>query len=625
MKIRTSLIAFLAVTPFTLVMTGCGGGGGSSSGGGGTTTPTALNYSIEWATRTKTTAPASALSFTLTIKNSSTGAVVLTDTRNRGTNTASHTSSYTTSSTVTPGTYVATFTFYAAEGGSGTAGNDVVGIASQSVTVPQTGSLPTITTEGSVTTLIVDSQQISVGDEVVLDYTAANENGEVLVLSPGSAKWEVISGTSALQVTQNGYAVKGIAGGTATVRLTVDGVSTTAGVEVISGEPTTLTLNTNDTVLWAAYQDGTGAWQPATVTDSTITASINSSKYGIAYVSGSSDIPTVHVYYATTAEATSVTLAPLDSTTEADLSGEVTNLGDGERLSVFGYTSSNLVVANGAYTVPLREKAPWDLVISREDADLNILGLGIQRDLATLPLTGVDLDATSYTAPENFTLTLTGGETDLNSVYAELVTSNATYAPMGYANGDSLTYAALATALRTSTDRYAYYGYYFGDSFFQQVSKIAATPSNTGLTLSSMPSTPTVSTTGSGEGTQFTAEFTLPSAGQAVEAQVTGAISQYTVTASKGWLGTGNSFTTPLLSDVAGFDSAWLLGDVVGYSTRLYTNNGSVADLLDAAALTRDGYTYEFFDWYSNTENRTSKTKVRKGLPGAPARVKVKG
>lgn len=611
--------------PLAIALSGCGGGGGggNNGGGGGTPTPTTLNYTINWAERTRTAAPSSALSFTLSVKNP-TGTVVLTDSHDRDGNLAAHNTTYTSTGTVTPGSYQATFTFYASAGGAGTAGNQVVGVASQTVDLPQSGAVPNITTQGTLSTLIVDPQSVQVGSTITPTYLAGNANGDVLVLSPGSAKWEVIEGGAFLQVVENGSALKGLAVGVATVRVTIDGKTATGTVEV-RGAPQTVTMNVmNEPILWAAFQDGNGGWGPATMDGSTLSGTVGSStgRYGFAYATDNGAGPEVHTYYATVFETKALTVGSAEVVTDGELSGTVSNLGADERISVNGYGSFDLIAGNGPYTVTMGQKATWDLIAVREDINLNVLGMIARRGLTSTPLSGVNLDATTFVAPTTFTLNLSGGDEPNNSTFVEMKTVNGTNAVLGFQPGNTLTYPTLAAAQRSANDRYTQWGSTFGTDTSQEVAKIRATPANDNLTLSAAPVAPTFSSSGVGEGTTGVVQFVFPSAGKAFETQFQGSNATYTTTMTKGWIGSATTFETPSFIGVGSFDPNWVLGDIFGNSARLYENNGSVADLNDPAAMRRDGYVWETFDWFPSTGSfrQLAGKKLRPGLLGAPVR-----
>ena len=92
----------------------------------------------------------------------------------------------------------------------------------------------------------VPAQTLNAGQEKYLTYAAKSAAGDVIALAPGSAFFEVVTGKDSI-MTANGEVGKGIAGGVATVRASVDGVvSDRAQFTVIASVNIALVGNPDD-------------------------------------------------------------------------------------------------------------------------------------------------------------------------------------------------------------------------------------------------------------------------------------------------------------------------------------------------------------------------------------------
>lgn len=105
----------------------------------------------------------------------------------------------------------------------------VVGTATAAVQVSTDKvEVASITVVGTVKTVsVIPPAELRAGTAAVqLNFSALNESGAAVAVTPGSAKWAVISGGTSLSVTEDGVATP-LAAGTATVSATVDGISST--------------------------------------------------------------------------------------------------------------------------------------------------------------------------------------------------------------------------------------------------------------------------------------------------------------------------------------------------------------------------------------------------------------
>lgn len=616
------LFSALFVLILAFALTGCGGGGGG--GGNNGPTPVAANYSVDWAARSRTTGPSSALSVTFSLLNAQNQAVI-TDVRNRNTTPAAYTGTYTTTQKAAPGTYTARFTFHSGANGTG----DVVANGSQTVTLGNGGAVPSIAVAGTIATVeITPGQRINIGQTRDLIFTARTAGGQAVAVSAGSAFWAVTSGSEFATVSANG--ITGNAAGTAQVTVTVDG-KTSAAVEVEiveAGTDVTLQVPGRE-VLFAAYQDGDGQWTPVDTLGESMTARIQSAggKYGFAVAfMDEFGLAQVQIFHATLAELTTVRVAnPSPAYDLADLRGTVSNIAEGKTISLFGgYGTVGGLNENGAYTASLATKNPWDLVALYTDENGAATSAHVRRGLGLLPLTGINLNvATDFSAVENHTITATGPNLQTVTLGAELHTGNGTIATLAFASESPVTYGALPPALRNANDRYSYLAYTGADNWANLVNQVRATPTNVTLNLAEPLAQVNVTSEGAGEGTRGRADFTTNGA-KLYEIAFYGN-STYRTFVTPGWLGTAGAktYVTPQFFEVPGWDTSWSLGDITGWSVLAYNNNGTLADLFDGSSTMRDGYQWSTSERFSQQAEfrkaRNGKTLVR-GLPGAPIR-----
>ncbi|MGV3619052.1 MAG: hypothetical protein ACO1SV_27310 [Fimbriimonas sp.] len=624
MRSSTRFLSLLFVFILALLQIGCGGGGG---GGGSSPTPVAATYSVEWAARSRTAGPSSALSVVFTLRNAQNQTVV-TDTRSRNTNPAAYTGTYTTAQRVAPGNYTATFTFHAGTNGTG----DVVGTGSQAVTLGTNGEIPSIQTQGTIATVTVAAdQEVRVGETTTLTFTARTANGTALALTPGSAFWTVTSGGDLLEVAQGGGALIGLALGTAEVRVTVDGVaSAPVAVEITeSGTPVSIQAP-GRTLLWAAAQNGTNAWFQVEVNGDQANTRISdeNGRYGLAaaFVDETGQVA-VEVMQATLAETNVFRIAPpFAFPEETTVAGTLSNLDPGQAVSVFGYELSDFLEANGAYSASVGSRNPWDLVAIVRDAGDMPIAAAVRRGLAQGPNTGVNLNVdTDFLPLGTYTLTAQGSNIDSLTLFTELTTPNRTKATMGIASENPLTYHSLHPTLQAAGDRYTFFANTFADNWFNQTSLTRATPGNVTLATTAPLGQPTVTREGIGEGTRGRVQWPTLADAKLYEIVLTGNNSTFRTFLTPGWLGAGatRTYLSADFFEVSGWNSEWSLGEFNDWSVRAYGNNGNLADLFDANAPLRDGYQWSTWDRFGSLGGdllrRPTKGR-REGLPGAPIR-----
>jgi probable HAF family extracellular repeat protein len=215
-----------------LLLVGCGGGGG---GPASTSTPVVLD--INWSARTRSiTAPSSALSAVVSIPGAKVDGTDFSWTINRNAGTNSYSKTYTAPDPAKLGFFTVTVKFYAQADGQGT----LVGVATQGVTLEAGHSLGTLIASGTVFSVeVIPNQVVRVHQSTDLSFTAKDHDGNVLVLTPGSASFAQVDGADKLTLAASGTAT-GKAFGTSSVTATVDGVKSGA-VSVLSAPTYTIT------------------------------------------------------------------------------------------------------------------------------------------------------------------------------------------------------------------------------------------------------------------------------------------------------------------------------------------------------------------------------------------------
>lgn len=246
-------LSLAALTTFLcLLAAGCGGGGGG----------TRAKVTLQWPQRSRgTLAPGSALSARVRIvPQSGTPQEILVD---RHADPAPYADPREGNS-ITPGGATLTVTFYALPGQTG----EVVAVGTSPVTVANDGTVPDIGVGGKVVFLdIPANQQVLAGASKDLTFSARDNVGTVLALTPGSCFWTVVANADRLRF--DAAAAVGLLPGTATIRATVDGItSANASVKVTSNAVVTIqtpnpSVAASSTFTFTASVTGTGTGSTA--------------------------------------------------------------------------------------------------------------------------------------------------------------------------------------------------------------------------------------------------------------------------------------------------------------------------------------------------------------------------
>ena len=193
-----------------------------------TPVPVRAKFSIDWAARSRPgntrAVPSSAVSIVVTFPNnaSMTSDVAVRLVINRDANRIeAYKADYIGDTDMLMGRYKATITAYAEPDGTGA----IVGTTTVSVTILADGTgLGTLATDGKVKKAYVhEADTLFVGDKSLLEFGATDKYGNVLLLTPGSAFFEISSGNDVLKLLSNEQ-VEALKPGDATIGVTVDGV-----------------------------------------------------------------------------------------------------------------------------------------------------------------------------------------------------------------------------------------------------------------------------------------------------------------------------------------------------------------------------------------------------------------
>jgi len=196
-------------------------------------TQTPLKVTVAWPPRTRAIqAPGSALSCVVSLANANPKGGAFTFEIDRGATLTAFTQTYTSSTSALTGPSMATITFYAAAGGTGS----VVANAHSNVTVATDGTgLDQVAVTGTVSKLFIPANQtVAVGSSTQLTFEAYDSSNTLIALSPGSAGWTCYTGTSFLSLTPSGVATGRSVGG-ASVYVAVDGITSQGALISVTG------------------------------------------------------------------------------------------------------------------------------------------------------------------------------------------------------------------------------------------------------------------------------------------------------------------------------------------------------------------------------------------------------
>lgn len=210
-----------------LVAIGCGGGGAAE--------PDRTNLSVikvTWPDRSRTLyAPSSALSAKVTVIGADQLGKDVTFTINRDlSQKGSHVETYAVPGILMMGNRSFAMTFYSDADGKGTP----TASFSTPIKITYGGfNLPTVTPDSVVSSVAINPGSLKTGRSLPLSFTAYDAKGQIVAITPGSAKWFLVTGQQYATLNADGTFV-GTAAGTCRVSAMVDGVSSpVADVQVL--------------------------------------------------------------------------------------------------------------------------------------------------------------------------------------------------------------------------------------------------------------------------------------------------------------------------------------------------------------------------------------------------------
>ncbi len=307
---------------------------------------------------------------------------------------------------------------------------------------------------------------------------------------------------------------------------------------------------------WAAYQDGTGAWQrltPTTTGEYQFTVTDSQGRYGVAWVEDESGYVTLRQFTLQDANELWIPLEPEDVNTYT-VSGQATNAQGPFAVAVDGQMELFELVGN--YALDEVPPGTWDLLaatVTQQGGETGWVGwvtrVYVHRNLAVTSNVAHNINFNNARPVQMFSVSASGSEW---SVVA-FVTKNGTTAPLAIAEGSpasSFQAPAVPSDLTQSGDLYVALA--MSETRNTMTWKVFSTPQNTTLSLPNPltgvgGSYPTV--TGLSSGVQLWV-FSLEYQDK-----------DWSVMVSKRWLGNATSYTVPAdaLASVSGWQSAWSL------------------------------------------------------------------
>jgi probable HAF family extracellular repeat protein len=207
------------------------------NGGGGGTTP--VKVDVRWGERSRwVDAPSSALSVTFTLRGASAGGGDFHFTVNRGGGTAAHVASYVSANLAVPGSWQLDAKAYAQPNGTGM----VVASGLATATIRQDGTgMPDFSLLGTVDRVEVPlAISLPLGGAKDIPYTVKDRNGETLLVSYGSALFQILEGAGLAEFKSGSIEGKGL--GWTRYRVTVDNKSAEGWCRVVPANAPLFTL-----------------------------------------------------------------------------------------------------------------------------------------------------------------------------------------------------------------------------------------------------------------------------------------------------------------------------------------------------------------------------------------------
>ena len=187
-------------------------------------TVSGATFQISWPTRTRTALNASltsALSAAVTFSKSDGTDWVTVDAERDPSSPAAYSATYTIPKPLTTSVQLIKATFYAQSNLKGS----VVGTATADASLSGTNvDIADIQLTGTIAKVTAMGASLKIGQSnVQLNFTTTGSAGQTIVVTPGSATWQVTTGLSYITISPDGL-VTGLSPGTSTVTATVDGV-----------------------------------------------------------------------------------------------------------------------------------------------------------------------------------------------------------------------------------------------------------------------------------------------------------------------------------------------------------------------------------------------------------------
>jgi len=326
---------------------------------------------------------------------------------------------------------------------------------------------------------------------------------------------------------------------------------------------------------WIGFQDGAdGAWQTlAGAGDYNGTPRVTAAdgRYSLAYVCGGAK-PTVHVVHTTVSEAPqfNAVCGGGDTTNTITVNGTVQGLEGGQALIAIG--ESTAVSVAGNYTIPSMPVGTYDVVAVRLASGApNRVWLQRGRSFTTSTTYDINFNQPDGSIVRVFdvssgTLNITGIDTGANeTITAQVYLQSAARSSIiglgtTVLDGTVARYPIIPNAVLSAGESFRLRLVSSAGRGIEEV--VASLPSSLNYTLPAPFSNPSISVNTTGAIVVDVVGFAYsesPVRGYLLDLSGDGQPARYQILISRSWLGSANSYSTPVLSNLSGWNASWTL------------------------------------------------------------------
>ncbi|GIV05584.1 MAG: hypothetical protein KatS3mg016_1159 [Fimbriimonadales bacterium] len=326
---------------------------------------------------------------------------------------------------------------------------------------------------------------------------------------------------------------------------------------------------------WIGFQDGAnGAWQTlAGAGDFNGAPRVTAAdgRYSLAYVCGGAK-PTVHVVHTTVSEAPQLNAVCGGSSTPSTITvnGTVQGLEGGQALIAIG--ESTAVSVAGTYTISSMPAGTYDVVAVRlASGTPNRVWLQRGRTFTTSTTYDINFNQTDGSLVRVFdvssgTLTIAGIDTGANeNITAQVSLQSAVRSSiigLGVATQDGavIRYPMIPNTVLSAGESFRVRLISDAGRGIEEV--VASLPSSQNYTLPAPFSNPSFSVNSTGAIVVDVVGFDYsesPVRGYLLDLSGDGQPARYQILISRSWLGSANRYSTPVLSNLSGWNASWTL------------------------------------------------------------------